>query len=110
MTIIKENQMDGCLRCQNGTAKDPQARWRNKRMDAPPPRQAPLGGGTPPAPPHESGRTQSSETEGVQPGYVYIHTPLPCTDIVYLDPYVKDRMCDTDFIPDLLTDEGPCSC
>jgi len=61
----------------------------------------------PPAPPDDIERTQSPTTEGVPPGYVYVHTPLPCARLFNLDWYAKDRMHDKDFIPDLLTDEGP---
>jgi len=61
----------------------------------------------PPAPPDDSQRTQSSKTEGVRPGYLYIHTPLASAQFFYLDPYAKDRMRNEEFIPDLLTDEGP---
>jgi len=67
----------------------------------------PLTPGTPPAPPDDGERTQSSATEGVPPGYVYIHTPLPSARFFNPDPYAKDHMRDKDFIPDLLTDEGP---
>jgi len=51
--------------------------------------------------------TQSSETEGVPPGYVYIHTLHPSARFVNLDPFANDHMCVTDFVPDLLTDQGP---
>ena len=104
--IVWENQMDGCLSCQIVTAKNPQTCWRRKGTGAHPPRPVPLRPGMPPAPPDYSEQTQSSETEGVPPRYVYLHTPLPSARFVNLDPYAKDRMCDQDFIPDLLTDEG----
>jgi len=58
----------------------------------------------PPAPPDDSERTQCSETEGVPPRYVYIHTPLPSAQFLNVDPYVKDHMRDKDCIPDLLSD------
>jgi len=74
---IRENQTDRCLPCHHGMAKNPQTRWRRKGTGAPPPRLAPPRPGTPPGPPDHSKRSQSSETEGVPPGYVYIHTPLP---------------------------------
>jgi len=61
----------------------------------------------PPAPPDDSEITQSSETQGVSPRYVYIHSPLPCARFFNLDSYGKDLMRDKDFILDLLTDEGP---
>jgi len=67
----------------------------------------PLRPGKPLAPPDNSDRTQSPETEGVPPGYLYIHTPLPSARFSNPVPYAKDRMRDKDCIPDLLTDEGP---
>jgi len=105
--IVWENPTDGCLPCQHGTAKNAQTRWRRKGMGEPPARPVPPRPGTPPVPPDDSERTQCSETEGVPAGYLYIHTPLPSAPLFTLDPYGKDRMGDTDYIPDLLTDEGP---
>jgi len=61
---------------------------------------------TPPAPPDDSERTQSFDTQGVPPGYVNIHTPLASTRFFNLDTYAKDRLRDQDCIPDLLIDEG----
>jgi len=58
-------------------------------------------------PPDDSEMTQSTETEGVPPGYLYIHSPLPCARLFNLDLYAKDLMRDKDLIPDLPTDEGP---
>jgi len=103
---VRENQTDGCLPCQNGTAKNPQTCWRRLGTGASAPPPAPLRPRTPPAPPDDSERTQSSETDGVPPGYVYIHTPLRSARFINLDPYAKDYMRNNDFIPDLLTDEG----
>jgi len=105
--MVREKQTDGCLHCQHGTAKNPQTRWKRKETGALPPRPAPLRPGMALGPPDDSGRTQSYEIEGVPPRYVYIHTPLPSTRLFNYDPYAKDRTCDKDFIPDLLTDEGP---
>ena len=76
-------------------------------MGAPPPPAEPPRPGRPPAPPDDSERNKRPETDGVPPGYVYIHTPLPWTRFLNLDPYGTDRMRDTYFIPDWLTDEGP---
>jgi len=105
--MVRENQLDGCLPCQNGTPKNPETRWRPKGMVPPPPRPAPLRPGTPPVLPDDSERTQCSKTEGVPLGYVYIHTPLHSDGFLNHNPYAKDRMGDTDCIPDLLTDKGP---
>jgi len=105
--MVRENQTDRCLPCQNGTAKTPQSRWRHNCTGAPPPRPAPPRPRTPPVPPDDSMRTQRSETEGVPPAFVYIHTPPPSTQFLNFDPYAKDRMHDKYIIPDLLTDDGP---
>jgi len=105
--MFRENQTDGCLPCQTGTAKNPQTHWRREGTGAPPPRPAPPRPRTPPAPPDESERTQGWETERLPPGYVYIHTLLPSIWLFNLDPYAKDWMRDKDFIPDLVTDDGP---
>jgi len=39
--MVRQNQTDGCLPCQNGTAKNLETRWRSKCKGAPPPRQTP---------------------------------------------------------------------
>jgi len=104
--LVQENQMDCRLLCQNATAKNPHTRLRRNGTGGTPPQPAPQRPGMPPAPPVDSERAQSSETECVPPGYVYIHTPLSSAGFFNLDPYGKDRMGDKDFIPGLLTDEG----
>jgi len=105
--MVRENQSDGYLPCLNVTAKIPQTCWRRKGTGAPPERPAPPRPRTPTVLPDDSERTQISETEGVPPRYFYIYNPLPSTRFFNLDPYAKDRMCDTDCNPDLLTDDGP---
>ena len=72
--MVRENQMDGCLPCQNGTANNAQTRWRRKGKGTPPPKPAPPRPESPPVP---SDDEESSETEGMPPAYVYIHTLLP---------------------------------
>ena len=37
LAMLRQNQTSGCLPCQNGTAKNPQARSRRKGAGAPPP-------------------------------------------------------------------------
>jgi len=34
--MVYENQTDGCLPCQNGTAEIPRTRWRRNGVGAPP--------------------------------------------------------------------------
>ena len=72
--MARENQTDGCLPCQNGTAKNPQTQLRRKGNGAPPPRPAPPRAESPPVP---SDDEESSETEGMPPACMDIHTPLP---------------------------------
>jgi len=104
LAMVRENEMDGCLPCQNGIANNPQRDWRCKGTAAHPSGRAPPRPRTPPVPSNDE---ESSETDGVPPGYVYIHTALPSARFVNLYPYAKDRMRDQDFIPDLLTDDDP---
>jgi len=106
LAMFRENQMDGCLPCQNGTAKNPPTRWRRKGVGAPPPELVPPLSGMPPAPPGCNEGASRSEIDSVPPGYVYINTPLPNTRFFNLDSYAKDHKCDQDVIPALLTAEG----
>jgi len=83
--MLRENQADGWLPCQDGTAQNPQTRWRGEGTGAPAPERlwrptpepAPHPPETPPVPPGNNEAAHLSEIEGVPPGYVYIHTPLP---------------------------------
>jgi len=111
--MLRENQMDGCLPSQNGTAQNPQTRWRCKGTGAPPPERLrqltpepmPQPPETPYILPSNKEAAHLSEIEGVPPGYAYIHTPLPSAQFFNHDAYAKDRKRDKDFDPDLLTDE-----
>jgi len=76
-----------------------------KETGAPPTELAPSQPGMPPGPPGYNEGAQNSKIEGVPPGYVNIHTPLPSAQFCTLDAYAKDRKCNNDFIPDLLTDK-----
>jgi len=113
-TMLQENQTDGCLPCQNGTAQNHYTCWRRKGTGAPPaerlrqptPEPTPQPPKMPPVPPGNNEAVHLSEIESVPPGYVYIHTPLPSAQFFNLDAYAKDRKCDKDFNPDLLTDKG----
>jgi len=112
--MLWENQTDGCLPCQNGTAQNPQTRWRSNGTGEPPPERlreptpepTPNPHKTPPLSPGNNEAVHLSEINGVPPGYVYIHTPLPSAQIFNLDAYAKDRKCDKDFNPALPTDHG----
>jgi len=107
LAMVCGNQKAGSLPSQHGTVMNSKTHWRRTGMGAPPPQPVPCPLRMPPAPPGDSERSRSSETDGVPPGYMYIHTPPPTVWFFNLDPYGKDRKCNKDFIPDLLTDEGP---
>jgi hypothetical protein len=109
--MLRHNQTPGCLPCQNGTAKNPQTRWRRKGTGAPPPARrrvrtpepTPPPPGTPPAPTGNTSRAQPSEIVNLPAGYTYLHTALPCAEFFEDN---EDTEHDTDFDPDMLTDDG----
>jgi len=104
LAMDHENRTDGFHPCQDGTAINQQTRSRCKCMGASPPQGAPPGPRTPPAP---SDHAESSKTENLPPGFIYIHTPHCSARSFNLDSYGKDRKSDQAFIPNLLTDECP---
>ena len=112
--VVGENKTPSCILGQNGTAWKPQTHWRHRCMGAPrldwltkrPIEPMPGPPRTPLALPGGNGGAHDSEINGVPPGYVYIHTPLPSAQFSNLDAYSKDCKRDEDFIPDLLPDEG----
>jgi len=109
--MLRHNQTPGCLPCQNVTAKNPQTRWRRKGTGAPPPARltvrtpepTPPPPGTPPAPTGNTSGAQPSEIVNLPAGYTYSHTALPCAECFEDN---EDTEHDTDFDPDMLTDDG----
>ena len=61
---------------------------------------------TPLVPSGDNEGAYASEIDGVPPGYVIIHSPLPSAQFFTFVAYAKDHKCDKDFNPYLLTDEG----
>ena len=113
LAMVHQNQMDGCLPCQNGMAKYTQTRWRSKKMGAltpfrcrqPTPEPMPPAPGKPPAPPGDNAEAPSSQIKAVLPRYVHIHTPLPKAQFFNLGTDAKYSKPDADYIPDLVSDE-----
>jgi len=111
--MLWENQIHGYLPGQNGTALNPQPRWRCKGMGAPPPERlrqptpepTPHPPKPPLVPPGGNEAAHVSEIEGVPSDCMNIYTHIPTENFLNLDAYSKNRKCDNDFIPDLLTDE-----
>ena len=85
--LVRQNQMSGCLPCQNGTARNPQTLWRHKGTGAPPPDRrreqasepTPPLPGTPPTPTGKTSRVQLSQIVNLPAGYPYSKAALPCT-------------------------------
>jgi len=109
--MLRHNQMPGCLPCQNGTAKNPQTRWRRTGTGAPPPTRCrvrtpapnPPPPSTPPAPTGSTSAAQPSEIVNLPAGYMHLHTAFSCAE--FFD-YDEDTDHDPDFDPDMLTDDG----
>jgi len=112
--MLRQNQTARCLRCQNGTAKNPQTRWIPKGTGTPPPYRLrqPTPEATPPPPKMPPAATgvssaaQRAQIVNLQARYAYSHTSLPCAEFFTLDASAQDSQHDTDFDPDMLTDEG----
>jgi len=112
--MLRQNQTAGCLPCQNGTAKNPQTRWKHKRTGAPPPDRrrpptpepTPPLPETPPAPTGNSSGAQRAQIVNLPTGYAYSHTSLQSAEFFTLDASAQDSQHDTDFDPDMLPDEG----
>jgi len=106
LAIVRENQMDSCLICQNGPVKYLWTCWRCKEPGVPRPQPMPPLHCMSPALPDDNETSQGSQIEGVPPGYVYIHTPHPKAHCVNLDASARDLKRTQDLIPDCLTHEG----
>ena len=109
--MLRHNQTPGCLPCQNGTAKNPQTRWKRKGRGAPPPagrrvrtpEPTPPPPSTPPAPTGNTSGAQPSQIINLPAGYTYLHTARPWAEFFKDD---EDTEHDTDFDPNMLTDDG----
>ena len=110
--MFHENHTYGCLSYHNGTAQNPQTRWRCKWTGPPPAEPAapqplmPPPPGMSPVPPGDRDDTDSYEIDGMPSRCVYIHSPLPNTQFFNHNPYAKDSKHNKDFIPDLLSTQS----
>jgi hypothetical protein len=109
--LLHQNQTSACLSCQYGTAKNPLTRWRWKGTGAPPPVRCrewtpevtPPLPGMPPAPTSNTSRAQHSLMVNLLARYMYVYTALAREEFFDDD---EDTQHDTNFDPDMLTDEG----
>jgi hypothetical protein len=109
--MLRHNQTSSCLLCQNGAARIPQTRWRYKGTGAPSPTRRSVRTPEPTPPPAcrapgATGNTSvapSSDIVNLPAGYTYSHTALLCAEFSEDN---EDTKHDTDFDPDMLTDDG----
>jgi hypothetical protein len=97
--MVCYDQPEGYPPCQNGTPENQPTHWRHKDTGAPSPDHAP------PAPATDTDGYECSKSNGIPPGYVYIHTSLPNAQLSNPDAYPKDHKCNNDFNTDLFTNE-----
>jgi len=109
LAMVYKHHTAGCLPCPNDTAENLETRWRRKGTAAPPPDLAPRLPGwpspprTPPSPPGDTEGNKIYEIEGMPSRCVYMHSPLPNTQLFNHNAFFKDSKCDKDYIPDLLS-------
>ena len=115
--ILCQNHMARCLPCPNGTAKNPQTRWRHKGTGVPPPiryrqpTQEPTPEptpGLPRIPPATTGNisgAQSSQIINLPARYEHLYTSLPCAESFSRNASAQDCQNDIDFDSDMLTEE-----
>jgi len=112
--MLPYNQMAGCVPCHNGTLNNLHTRSRRKEWGAPPPdqRREPTAEPTlplpkmPPAPTGTNSGSQHSQIVNLLAGYACSHTSLPNAELFTIDASTQDSRHDTDFDPDMPTDEG----
>jgi len=111
--MLPQNHTSGCLSCQYGTAKNPQARWRRigtgARLPAQRRQPTPSLSGVPPASTGNMSGAQSSQIVNLLAGHAYSDISHPCAEFFNLDASAQNCQHDTDFDPDTLTDEGTSS-
>jgi len=112
--MLHQTHTARCHPCQHGTAKNPQTRWRHNGTGAPPPDRPRQPTPEPMLPLPETPHAPTGNNSGAQPSqivnllarYAYSHTSQPCDEFFTLDASALDCKHDTDFDPDMLTDEG----
>jgi len=108
--MLCQNQTAGFPPCHNGSAKYQQTRWRRYGTCAPPPEgsrertpeRTPPVPGTPRPPTSTIFVVQPVQIVNLTAGYTYLNTMHPCAEF-FGD---EETEHDTDFHPDMLTDEG----
>jgi hypothetical protein len=111
LEMLCQNQMSCCLPSHIGTTKNLHSRWRCRGTAAPPPARRreptphlnPPTPGLPTTPTGNTSGTQTSEIVNLPAGYTSLHTAQACAECFDDDQDAQDN---TDFDPDMLTDEG----
>jgi len=111
--VFHQNQPNGCLPCQNDIKMDPHTSWWIKDIGAagpealaqPTPKQMSALPEFPTAPPGDNHGAQSSHPETLPAIYVHSQVALSTTEFCNLEAYPQDGQHQTDYNPDMLSDE-----
>jgi len=114
LAMLRQNHTAGWLPCQHHNSKNLQTGWRRKGTDAPAPdwrryqtpELMPPLPETPPTPTADNSRAQCFQIVNLPARYAYSQKSHPCFEFFTLYASVHDSQQDTDFDPDMLTDEG----
>jgi len=126
LAMLCQNHTLGCLASLNGTAKNPQTRWRHNGTVAPPskrltqqtpeptpeptpdltPELTPSLPGMPPTSTGNNSRARPLEIVNLPAGYAYSHTSVFCAESFTLDISAQDSEHKPDYDPDMLPEEG----
>jgi hypothetical protein len=109
-----QNHIAHCLPCHNGTAENPVTLLRRNgtgvpslnRHRQPSPDPMPPLPGTPSAATGNTSGVQCSHIVNLPARYSYLHISLRCAECFTLNASAQDSQNDTDFDPEMLTNEG----
>jgi len=108
------NHKNGCLPHQHGTRENLQMCLNRKGTGQPPPdgyrhSRPELTSslpGMPPVTPCDNEGVACFQINSQLPGNVYSHAPLPCSQCFNLESCAQQSNDDTDYNPEMLTDDG----
>jgi len=115
--LLRQTHTARCLPCQNGTATYSETpcrckkegplppKWRRQQSPMPTPESMPPPPGMPPPTASHTSGDQSFQIVNLLAGFVYSHISFHCAESFTLDASAHNSQNETDFDPDMLTDE-----